>query len=94
MINIVWEAPVVAGLVDNQSTPAVIGFVANTLFNIGGILTPGTTGGPEDPPSVAIAVAQSGCAGLYGLLSCVQGGMEYNNPTNESNLGRLIPSTA
>jgi hypothetical protein len=61
-INLSWEGPTVAAIVYNHDTAQdAIGFVANTLFNAGGVLAPGT----KIPEVFGVSLL---LAGLYGVL--------------------------
>jgi hypothetical protein len=85
IINVVWEFPVIVSLFRNQSPASIVGFVGNTVFDIGGVLTPFFSY-PDDPKvKNAVFLASLGLSAIYGEMMLVQGMMNYFN-SQESEL--------
>lgn len=68
-LNLLWEVPVALTFsYSNKNKNDVLLFVGNTLFNIGGALTPIGTFGPPNV-STGIAIAQTVCNLGYGCMT-------------------------
>jgi hypothetical protein len=70
-INAAWEVPVVLGFVNSQkNTNDIWSLVGNTLFNVGGIITPFGSFGPPPWP-MGVWAAQTVCNLGYGASMLV-----------------------
>lgn len=65
-INALWEIPTVGAVVRKHDANGIVGFLGNTSFNFGGVLTPFA-----ESPNVQIAIGV--CTALYGLCEFVLG---------------------
>jgi hypothetical protein len=74
-LAIFWEFATIASLVRDHQTPSnIVGFVGNSLFNLGGIASLGEV---LDTPQTRTAaqIAEIVCTAFYGVMMVVQGAM-------------------
>jgi hypothetical protein len=75
--NIVWQIPVMVPIFKNQQPDTIVGLIANTSFDAGGWIAPGTAYPPSATVKAAFFAATLVCAGVYGELTLVQGLMDF-----------------
>jgi hypothetical protein len=71
IINVIWEVPTIGFIYNNQDGGTVAGFLGNTCFNVGGILSP-----VSDDEVVMLGIVI--LIGLYGEMMLVQGLLNFN----------------
>ncbi|HXE12468.1 MAG TPA: hypothetical protein VN633_10130 [Bryobacteraceae bacterium] len=76
--NIIWQIPVMVPIFGNQHPDTIVGLVANTSFDAGGWITPGTAYPPNPVVKAAFFAGTLVCAGIYGELTLVQGFMDFS----------------
>lgn len=70
VINAAWEVPAIGYIVDKQDAGTIVGFLGNTCFNIGGVLSPWSE---NEYVLIAIEIL----IGAYGEMMLVQGLVNY-----------------
>jgi hypothetical protein len=78
LFNVVWQIPATVPIVKDQKADTIVGFLANTTFDAGGWIAPGTAYPPNPAVRFVFFAATLVCAGIYGQLTLVQGLMDYN----------------
>ncbi|SFD81379.1 hypothetical protein SAMN05518672_103322 [Chitinophaga sp. CF118] len=71
VINVIWEVPTIGFIANSQDAGTVAGFLGNTSFNVGGILTP-----VSDEGYVMVGILL--LVGFYGEMMLVQALLNYS----------------
>ncbi|MDP9049637.1 MAG: hypothetical protein M3O31_02795, partial [Acidobacteriota bacterium] len=76
-ISLMWEFPVLGSLVRDHKTPSnIVGFVGNSIFNLGGVASIGSEWGTPQSKTIA-ALAEAVCSVFYGAMMMAQGWMIF-----------------